>query len=104
MLTRDKQAIPRVGGRVLGVVLINGDLKHDQNYYYYTNYYGYYQPGEGKGRSRTTPNVTAGGSVNGYSDTDEYRCAKASLSPFSCSDWPPAFLLKLRCEWAIRLI
>ena len=20
------------------------DLRHDQNYYYYTNYYGYYQP------------------------------------------------------------
>jgi len=53
-------------------VLNNVDLKHDQNYYYYTNYYGYYQPGERKGRSRTTPNVAAGGSVNGYSDTDEY--------------------------------
>ena len=72
MLTRVKQAILSVGGTVLGVVLNNVDLKHDQNYYYYTNYYGYYQPGEGKGRSRTTPNVTAGGSVNGYSDTDEY--------------------------------
>src|SRR6266404_4693748 len=72
MLTRVKQAILSVGGTVLGVVLNNVDLKHDQNYYYYTNYYGYYQPGERKGRSRTTPNVAAGGSVNGYSDTDEY--------------------------------
>jgi succinoglycan biosynthesis transport protein ExoP len=72
MLTRVKQAILGVGGTVLGVVLNNVDLKHDQNYYYYTNYYGYYQPGERKGRSRTTPNVTAGGSANGYSDTDEY--------------------------------
>jgi succinoglycan biosynthesis transport protein ExoP len=72
MLTRVKQAILGVGGTVLGVVLNNVDLKHDQNYYYYTNYYGYYQPGERKSRSRTTPNVTAGGSANGYSDTDEY--------------------------------
>ena len=44
MLTRVKQAIVGVGGTVLGVVLNNVDLKHDQNYYYYTNYYGYYQP------------------------------------------------------------
>src|SRR3984893_1461688 len=72
MLTRVKQAILGVGGTVLGVVLNNVDLKHDQNYYYYTNYYGYYQPGERKSRSRTTANVTAGGSANGYSDTDEY--------------------------------
>jgi capsular exopolysaccharide synthesis family protein len=72
MLTRVKQAILSVGGTVLGVVLNNVDLKHDQNYYYYTNYYGYYQPGGKTGRSRTAPNVTAGGSANGYSDTDEY--------------------------------
>src|SRR5216110_4118751 len=46
MLTRVKQAIIGVGGTVLGVVLNNVDLKHDQNYYYYTNYYGYYAPRE----------------------------------------------------------
>lgn len=43
MLTRVKQAVLGVGGTVLGVVLNNVDLKHDQNYYYYTNYYSYYQ-------------------------------------------------------------
>lgn len=43
MLTRVKQAVIGVGGTVLGVVLNNVDLKHDQNYYYYTNYYSYYQ-------------------------------------------------------------
>ena len=48
MLTRVKQAIIGVGGNVLGVVLNNVDLKHDQNYYYYTSYYGYYQPREGQ--------------------------------------------------------
>src|SRR6195256_3286729 len=46
MLTRVKQAILGVGGTVLGVVLNNVDLRHDQNYYYYTNYYGYYAPRE----------------------------------------------------------
>src|SRR4029079_3786193 len=46
MLTRVKQAVVGVGGTVLGVVLNNVDLKHDQNYYYYTNYYGYSQPRE----------------------------------------------------------
>ena len=51
MLTRVKQAIVGVGGSVLGVVLNNVDLKHDQNYYYYTNYYGYYQPHDKEPRS-----------------------------------------------------
>lgn len=72
MLTRVKQAILGVGGTILGVVLNNVDLKHDQNYYYYTSYYGYYQPGEKAARSRATPNVTAGGAPNGYSESDEY--------------------------------
>jgi capsular exopolysaccharide synthesis family protein len=69
MLTRVKQAILGVGGTVLGVVLNNVDLKHDQNYYYYTNYYGYYRPAEKQTRQS---NVTAGGAPNGYSDLDEY--------------------------------
>ena len=43
MLTRVKQAVLGVGGSVLGIVLNNVDLRHDQNYYYYTNYYGYYE-------------------------------------------------------------
>ena len=72
--TRVKQAVVGVGGTVLGVVLNNVDLKHDQNYYYYTNYYGYYQPRDNKETSRrrsrkadaTTP------ARNGSSDLDEY--------------------------------
>jgi succinoglycan biosynthesis transport protein ExoP len=72
MLTRVKQAVLGVGGTVLGVVLNNVDLKHDQNYYYYTNYYGYYQPRDKEqGRKRgqkTAPVVTR----NGSSDLDEY--------------------------------
>src|SRR5436853_561877 len=71
MLTRVKQAILSVGGTVLGVVLNNVDLKHDQNYYYYTHYYAYYQP-RGKetrrGRSRKAAATVA---HNGASDSDE---------------------------------
>ncbi|MGZ8899667.1 MAG: GumC family protein [Limisphaerales bacterium] len=72
MLTRVKQAVLGVGGTVLGVVLNNVDLKHDQNYYYYTNYYGYYQPRDKEARreSRKTASTTAAN--NGYSDREEY--------------------------------
>ena len=48
MLIRVKQAILGVGGTILGVVLNNVDLKHDQNYYYYTSYYGYYHSRTGE--------------------------------------------------------
>ena len=70
MLTRVKQAIVGVGGTVLGVVLNNVDLKHDQNYSYYTNYYGYYRPRD-KNEVGIRSNVAAGNS-NGSSGPDEY--------------------------------
>jgi polysaccharide biosynthesis transport protein len=72
MLTRVKQAIVGVGGTVLGVVLNNVDLRHDQNYYYYTNYYGYYHPRDtqsSRNRSRITVGAEQGGSSNG---SEEY--------------------------------
>ena len=76
MLTRVKQAILGVGGTLLGVVLNNVDLKHDQNYYYYTNYYGYYSPGTGKEshrrRSGERSRVTSNGADNGHFEPDEY--------------------------------
>ena len=74
ILTRVKQAILGVGGTVLGVVLNNVDLKHDQNYYYYTNYYGYYQPrGKETTRSgRKKSRVAANGADNGHFESDEY--------------------------------
>jgi len=74
MLTRVKQAILGVGGTVLGVVLNNVDLKHDQNYYYYTNYYGYYHPRnkETHRRGRQTSRVAANGTENGHFEPDEY--------------------------------
>jgi capsular exopolysaccharide synthesis family protein len=70
MLTRVKQAVIGVGGSVLGVVLNNVDLKHDQNYYYYTNYYGYYSPREKETR-RTRPQQAAAPASNGYSDSED---------------------------------
>jgi capsular exopolysaccharide synthesis family protein len=42
MLQRVKQAVQNVGGHILGVVLNNVDVRHDQYYEYYTNYYNYY--------------------------------------------------------------
>jgi Mrp family chromosome partitioning ATPase len=76
MLTRVKQAILGVGGTLLGVVLNNVDLKHDQNYYYYTNYYGYYSPESGKEthrrRKSERSSVTTNGTDNGHFEPDEY--------------------------------
>jgi succinoglycan biosynthesis transport protein ExoP len=71
MLTRVKQAILGVGGTLLGVVLNNVDLKHDQNYYYYTNYYGYYRPRDKEARRSDTQDV-ATSARNGASEPDEY--------------------------------
>ncbi len=73
MLTRVKQAIIGVGGSVLGVVLNNVDLKHDQNYYYYTSYYGYYPTHGGAERKSTRRGQrTAAATKNGATGPEEY--------------------------------
>jgi len=72
MLTRVKQAVLGVGGTVLGVVLNNVDLKHDQNYYYYTNYYGYYTPRDKEARRESRKTASTATANNGYSEPDEY--------------------------------
>jgi capsular exopolysaccharide synthesis family protein len=72
MLTRVKKAILGVGGTVLGVVLNNVDLKHDQNYYYYTNYYGYYRPRDKGARRGQASDIAATTAYNGASEPDEY--------------------------------
>jgi succinoglycan biosynthesis transport protein ExoP len=71
MLTRVKQAVIGVGGSVLGVVLNNVDLKHDQNYYYYTSYYGYYEARDKQARRDSRQKAPAA-TRNGYSEPDEY--------------------------------
>lgn len=58
MLVRVKKSILNVGGNILGVVLNNVDVRHDQHYEYYTNYYKYYSPSrreyKGKGDKPST--------------------------------------------------
>jgi len=51
MLQRVKQSVANVGGTILGVVLNNVDVRHDQHYEYYTSYYNYYHKAE-KGSKR----------------------------------------------------
>ncbi|MCB1275187.1 polysaccharide biosynthesis tyrosine autokinase [Prosthecobacter sp.] len=57
MLMRVKQSVENVGGKVVGVVLNNVDLRSDAQYQYYTSYYTYYSPtnspnGDKGGKSR----------------------------------------------------
>lgn len=42
MIQRVKLAVDNVGGKTLGVVLNNVDVRHGQSYEYYTSYYNYY--------------------------------------------------------------
>jgi capsular exopolysaccharide synthesis family protein len=73
LLLRVKQTVENVGGRMLGVVLNQVDLRADVQYQYYTSYYTYYKPGNattsasgvasGKGsrrrRSSSEPQLTS---------------------------------------------
>lgn len=52
MLLRVKNAILNVGGNVLGVVLNNVDIRHDQNYEYYTSYYKYYSKSQNDSKGK----------------------------------------------------
>jgi len=42
MLKRVKQALINVGANIIGCVLNNTDIRHDEYYEYYTSYYQYY--------------------------------------------------------------
>ena len=73
MLQRVKHAVVSVGGNILGVVLNNVDVRHDQYYEYYTNYYNYYtrNPAEGKSASDGKAKTGAVARV-ARTDRDEY--------------------------------
>ncbi|MEY4300048.1 MAG: hypothetical protein RIR25_1284 [Verrucomicrobiota bacterium] len=73
MLQRVKHAVVSVGGNILGVVLNNVDVRHDQYYEYYTNYYNYYtrNPAEGKSASDGKAKTGAAARV-ARTDGDEY--------------------------------
>jgi len=62
MLQRVKQAVLNVGGNILGVVLNNVDVRHDQYYEYYTNYYTYYRPSPDRATMPPPDPATAGSS------------------------------------------
>jgi len=66
MLQRVKQSVLNVGGNILGVVLNNVDVRHDQYYEYYTNYYNYYY------NPRSAPEE-----VNGAATKDAQPAARA---------------------------
>lgn len=68
MLQRVKQAIINVGGNILGVVLNNVDVRHDQHYEYYTSYYNYYhkagrkdRKNKGRAKAQTVASPEASG-------------------------------------------
>jgi len=74
MVARVKESVLGAGGTILGVVLNNVDIRHDQNYYYYTSYYNYYHPRPGRtGRRPLTASKMPSNGANGnYSGHDEY--------------------------------
>jgi len=55
MLLRVKQTVENVGGKVLGVVLNNVDIRSDSQYAYYTSYYTYYSPNNQPAASGAKP-------------------------------------------------
>jgi len=78
MLQRVKQAVLNVGGNILGVVLNNVDVRHDQYYEYYTNYYNYYYytpqkaPQDGVNGSAKDAKATRAQRAARVSRVDEY--------------------------------
>ena len=68
MLARVKQTVENVGGKILGVILNNVDVRSDSQYQYYTSYYTYYSPnnqavnhGANPGRRRRARDSSAEG-------------------------------------------
>ena len=78
MLQRVKQAVANVGGTILGVVLNNVDVRHDQHYEYYTSYYNYYHKGgkndrrKAAARKKKEQTVAAVAPVKNDTEEDAY--------------------------------
>ncbi len=71
MLQRVKQAVLNVGGNILGVVLNNVDVRHDQHYEYYTSYYNYYyQKPTRESQGRSKPHAAGASSAAAQEKTD----------------------------------
>ena len=50
MLQRVKAGLTNVGAKIVGCVLNNTDIRHDEYYEYYTSYYQYYNPMHSKNK------------------------------------------------------
>ena len=59
MLIRVKQSLQNVGAKIVGCVLNNTDIRHDEYYEYYTSYYQYYSPQQSKNTGEKTPKKDA---------------------------------------------
>ncbi len=59
MIQRVKTAIDSVGGKTLGVVLNNVDVRHGQSYEYYTSYYNYYHKPVASAQEKPTESTSA---------------------------------------------
>ena len=68
MLLRVKKAIQNVGGKILGVVLNNVNVRHDRNYEYYTSYTHYYS----KPKNSKRQPVKVALNVKGENTRDDY--------------------------------
>ena len=82
MLQRVKHAVDGVGGKVIGVVLNNVDVRSDSTYGYYTNYYSYYST-DSKNDPTMKP-VRKSSSKHG--STSESNSAVASSSKAAAED------------------
>lgn len=72
MLQRVKQGLTNVGARIVGCVLNNTDIRHDEYYEYYTSYYQYYSPTRSSNRTPSKQedidNVVTGAKVSPVRD------------------------------------
>jgi capsular exopolysaccharide synthesis family protein len=73
MIQRVKMAIDNVGGKTLGVVLNNVDIRHGQSYEYYTSYYNYYHKPPVSPQKRPTESpIVSDDSVKPKDKTSDY--------------------------------
>lgn len=72
MLQRVKQTVTNVGGNILGVILNNVDVRHDQYYEYYTSYYNYYTAPNRKAETKKSTKASSASSQTDSGVSGEY--------------------------------
>ncbi len=78
MLLRVKQSVESVGGKVVGVVLNNVNIRSDATYGYYTSYYTYYSTDNNPGqkKERSTKASRSGGKTQTQASAKPARASK----------------------------